>query len=276
LHGDVEFVTSDHEDKPLADRLDYRVTFSLQQGESFENMRRAAEQRIKEERGGLAEVPVEQERSESAQTPASLPAAFNTTKPATYSSSSTKAATPSSNTPTSKVAGGPEILNKKLCKLAEQHKSEDENIEFCLVSTHVIGGWHQAIVALKERLLVIKPGMVAGATFGARVTSFYYRDITGIEVNTGLISGVIEINTPAYQGTKQKDFWNVKDDDKNPFRVTNCLPVDRFELKEYKPYIDRLRKMIREAKQDRVIQQPSPSGSNLASEFQQAKRRLLG
>lgn len=239
------------------------VVFSNRQREPFEALKQALEQRIAE-RQGPAEVLVE--------TPAEANAAA---------------------TPTSKVAGGAELLNKKLRKLAEQNMSEDETIEFCLV--HPNPPWSQAIVALNDRLLVIKPGMAAGATFGARVTSFYYRDINGIEVNTGLINGVVEINTPSYQGTGQKDFWNVKNEDKDPYKVTNCLPISKPHLKDYKPYIDRLRVMIREAKQERVATQPpqSRNDSSLSSEleklaslrasgvltdeeFQQAKKRLLG
>jgi hypothetical protein len=189
-------------------------------------------------------------------------------------------------------AGGPEVLNNKLRELARQNMSDDENIQFCLVSPSELGGWSQAIVALDDRLLLIKPGLVAGATFGGRVTSFYYRDITGIEVNAGLLYGVIEINTSSYQGTTQKDFWSIGDRDKNPFKVTNALPIMKFGLKHYRPYIDRLRQMIRTAKQGEVMPPPQSSGSlsseleKLASlrasgiltdeEFQQAKRRLLG
>ena len=132
--------------------------------------------------------------------------------------------------PPSRLAGGPEVLTKKLRRLAEQHMGEGESIEFCLRTSDPF--WAQAIVALDDRLLIIKPGLMAGATFGARVTSFYYRDINGIEVNTGLLSGVIEINTPSYQGTEEKDFWSIRDKNRDPYRVTNCLPISKLDLDE--------------------------------------------
>lgn len=114
--------------------------------------------------------------------------------------------------------------------------------------------------------------MAAGATFGARVTSFYYRDINGIEVNTGLLNGVIEINTPSYQGTGQKDFWNVRNEDKDPYKVTNCLPIAKSHLKHYKPYIDRLRARIREEKQGHMA---SPSFQSKNSPNSQLERAFL-
>lgn len=69
-----------------------------------------------------------------------------------------------------------------------------------------MGNFNQSLVALDERILVVKTGFMAGTTFGGRVTSFHYKDITGIKVNTGLITGVIEISTPSYQATEEKDW----------------------------------------------------------------------
>ena len=243
------------------------VQFGLGSTKAFEAIKRAIEPRV-------------QARREQAEGPigVSAPELTESTLP---------------NKPNSKVAGGSEVLSKKVRKLAQQNMSEDETVRFCLLSPSGIGGWSQAIVALDDRLLVIKPGMAAMATFGARVTSFYYRDITGIEVNTGLVQGVIEINTPSYQGIAQKDFWSVRDNNKNPFQVTNCLPISKRDLKDYRPYIDRLRTMIREAKHGPTTPPaPHQSGNTLSSEleklvslrdlgvltdeeFQQAKKRLI-
>ncbi len=276
VSGYIQLVFGRQEDRTgLQERSrgENAVGFNYQQREPFVALKEAIEQRIAES-PGLAKVPEEMPKEEIAQ-------ALEKPEEASVAT-----------VPVSKVAGGVEVLNKKLRKLAEQNMGEDESIEFCLLSQSGVGGWSQVIVALDERLLVIKPGMAAGATFGARVTSFYYRDITGIEINTGLLQGVIEINTPSYQGTAQKDYWNVRDQNKNPFLVTNCLPISKRDLKHYKPYIDKLRTMIREAKQERVTPLPPQGGNNLSSEldklaslkasgvlteeeFQQAKKRVL-
>jgi len=168
--------------------------------------------------------------------------------------------------PSKRVAGGAEVLSNELRKLVQSHIGEGESIKFCLLSGN--GGWNQAIVALTDRLLMLKPGFMAEDTFGPRVISFYYRDITSIEVNTGLINGVIEINTPSYQGNGQKGLWNFKNEDKDPYKVTNCLPISKKCLKEYKPYIDMLRAMERAAKQERVASSPPRSESSLYSELE--------
>lgn len=250
--GHIEFVLGNQE----ATRRSFRTSqesvtiyFDGRQTEAFEAVKEAVEQQIEgapEPAEALMETPVE---VSTAATPV-----------------------PTVDTPVSKIAGNAEILSNKLRKLAEQNMSEGESIEFCLVSPN-LPGWSQAIVALSDRLLVIKPGMAAGATFGARVTSFYYRDINGIEVNTGLVNGVIEINTPSYQGTGQKDFWNVRNEDKDPYKVTNCLPISKSNLKHYKPYIDRLRAIIREEKQGHMASPSSQSRNSPSSQLEKSPLR---
>jgi len=167
--------------------------------------------------------------------------------------------------PSKTVAGGSEVLGNELRKLVQPHISEGERIQFCLLSGN--GGWDQAIVALTDRLLMIKPGLMAGATAGPRVIGFYYRDITGIEIITGLINGVIEISTPSYQRTRQKAFWKIKNEDKDPYKVANCLPISKKNLREYEPYIERLRAMERAAKQERVISPLPRNEDSLNSEL---------
>lgn len=186
------------------------------------------------------------------------------------------------------ITGNTEVLSKKIKRLAQENMNQNEKILFCLV-----GNFNQSLIALDERLLVIKVGFMAGATFGGRVTSFHYKDITGIEVNTGLINGVIEIHTPSYQATKEKDWWSA-DRDRDPMKVSNCIPITKANLKEYQPYLERLRQKIQEAKTTSTTGSQTSIGSKdigyqlekLASlhssgelsdeEFEQAKRKLLG
>src|SRR5437899_2701414 len=101
---------------------------------------------------------------------------------------------------------GRELLSK-LPKAALKHLEpqlhEGEN-----VIGFIMGGSNQALVALDHRLIIVKPGMMAGATFGAKVTSFEYRDISAIEVNKKLTTAVIEVMAPGYQGTRATSYWD--------------------------------------------------------------------
>lgn len=182
------------------------------------------------------------------------------------------------------IAGGIQCLSAKNKRLLKQNLRTGETVEFCIV-----GNFKQSIVALNERLVIIKPGFMAGATFGARVTSFYYRDITGIEVNTGLINGVIEICTPSYEGTRQKDFWSM-DRDRDPAKVSNCIPINKISLKICQPFLEKLHAKIDDAKRSTIVSSTTSEVSTeierLAGlhsrgilsdeEFIQAKKKLLG
>src|SRR4051812_44529861 len=55
----------------------------------------------------------------------------------------------------------------------------------------------QCIIALDERLLVIKPGFVRGTDFGGLAASIYYADITSIETNVAAGNPVVQA---AFQG----------------------------------------------------------------------------
>lgn len=205
-----------------------------------------------------------EEQKQSAQRSEEPPAAAWKDWGPTLNSGITPAHKP--NKSPSKVAGGAELLSNELKELVQRHMGEGESIRFCLLSRDT-REWNQAIVALTDRLLMIKPSLGAETTLGPRVISFYYRDITGIEVNTGLINGVIEINTPGYQGNGHKVPRDIKNEDKDPYRATNRIPIRKRYLKEYKPYIDMLRAMERAAKQKRVASSPARSGGSLSSEL---------
>jgi len=161
---------------------------------------------------------------------------------------------------------GIEFLGSRERKLAEENINPNEKVLFCLV-----GHWGQTLVALTDRLLIIKVGMRAGATFGERVTTFYYRDITGIDVNTGLVNGAIEISTPSYQGTEQKGFWNT-DRTRDPATLSNCISLSKSDLEKYQPHLKELREMINEAKRAPGLNTPQDSSEGIATQLERLKK----
>ena len=134
----------------------------------------------------------------------------------------------------------------------EEHRLPDERIEAV-----VKGVVTQAIVAFSDRLLVVKVGPTAGATGGGRATTFRYLDIVGVQENTGIMMGVIIIQT-AGMNTVSGDYWAIhgigqahRNDD--AFKLPNTLPVNKILLKEYAADIHRIEELIRQA------QAPTPS-----------------
>jgi len=157
------------------------------------------------------------------------------------------------------------ILKGRTRRAAEENRG-GEKVRFVLLG---LGG--QALVALESKLLIIKPGFLAGAFGGVRVTSFSYADITAIEINTGLLFGVIEIGTPSYILSESRDFWTTHPD-KDPWQANNCLPVDKTLLKEFIPYIEELRRLVHNARTARLIgpaaPEIAPQSQDLATQLQ--------
>lgn len=158
-----------------------------------------------------------------------------------------------------------------------------------------------ALVAMGDRCILIKSGamggLLTGTLGGARVTTFYYRDITGIEYNSGMLTGVVEILTPSYNGSANKDFWKGSNKSRNadsndPWTLSNTLPFSKLDYAAAKNLFDKLRKLISESKisTTQVITTSQSSVSDeitkLAKlledglidqdEFKEAKKKLLG
>lgn len=119
----------------------------------------------------------------------------------------------------------------------------------------IADGASGALAVFKDRCAVVKKGLLtsflAGSTGGGRVTVFHYEHVTGIEVNTGIVQSVIEILTPSYQGTANKDHWKgllrgPNSDSNSPYTISNTLPISRLLMKEAQPYLDRFTELIRE------------------------------
>ena len=137
------------------------------------------------------------------------------------------------------------------------------------------------LAAFDRDLIIAKTsltaGFMAGALGGRRVTTFPFAQITGIEYNAGMMSGVLEILTASYQGSANKDYWkgSGKDpnrDTNNPFTLSNTLPLLKPEFKQAAADIAELRQRVLQANQVTVVvpvAQPPAPAAGLAAELQQ-------
>ena len=143
---------------------------------------------------------------------------------------------------------GPWLYDRRVRWLLELRINEDEQIRF-----GIEGIDSQCIIALDERLLVIKPGYVRDADFGGLATSIRYADIESIETNVAASNSVIKINALDYQVNEShsdiyqgnhvapaKDFF-LSDD-------PTSIPITRWALDKAKPYLYIIADLIGEAK----------------------------
>jgi len=176
--------------------------------------------------------------------------------------------------------GGLDILPSKVRRVAEQQIGESEELQFCLLGDH-----KQSLIALGDRIIIIKPGFLAGAAFGEVVSSFRYDEIKGIDVNTGLLISFVEFRTKK-MGGKAKGFWASKPQD-DPMKAPNCLPIHKNYLSEYQPYLDKIRLFSKKKQSEGMSSSEDMVGkleklSSLHSsgvlsdaEFERAKQKLL-
>jgi hypothetical protein len=143
---------------------------------------------------------------------------------------------------------GPWLYDRRVRWLLELSINQDEHVRF-----GIEGIDSQCIIALDERLLVIKPGYVRGADFGGLATSIRYADIDSIETNVASSNSVIKINALDYQINEShndiyqgnhiapaKDFMLSGD--------PTSIPITRWALAKAKPYLYIIAELIGEAK----------------------------
>lgn len=173
----------------------------------------------------------------------------------------------------SKIAIVGKKPNPKSMGVILDHCHDDEIPRFILSS----GGGTGVFVAFHDRCMIIKTGAItsfmAGSLFGGRVSTFHYGEITGIEYNGGWASGVLEILTASYDGSKNKDFWrgtfkSRNADSNDPWTLSNCLPLDRTTYNLAQNHLNGLQRLISESKKPHVtISSPAIESTDLSSQL---------
>ena len=151
------------------------------------------------------------------------------------------------------VVGGTEILSKRVRGELERQLSEHEQVVFCLRGT-----LNHSLIALDERLLIIKPGFHAGTTFGTLTTTFYYPDVTGIQLHTFILTGWIEVGSPSFQGRERKKNSQPRSSDRDVYKLPNCIPIAKRRVGAYHEALARLRERIEAAKRPLPVAGDAP------------------
>jgi hypothetical protein len=147
------------------------------------------------------------------------------------------------------VTEWPWQYDRRVRYLLELSIYDDEGMRF-----HIEGMDGQLIIALDERLLVVKPGFVREPDFGGLVASIYYGDIDRIQTRKGQTNWTVvvrsqdyqlnESNAQSYQGnwvSQAKDFFLSND--------PTSIPITRWQLDRYRPRLLELSELVREARE---------------------------
>ena len=175
-------------------------------------------------------------------------------------------------------------LRKRVKRALSDNLSNGEVIQIVIP-----GANGQAMIGTTTRVFVIKPGLTAGATFGAAVTSWNYANVAGVQVHKGMVSGSVVIQAPGQTG-QHSSYWGQGKSD--PHKAPNAIPIGGGRWDLVRKNVARLQELIDNAQRP----QPNPStpipqssvadelkklaelrdsGVLSGGEFEQAKRRQL-
>ena len=162
-------------------------------------------------------------------------------------------------------------VGRKALEEVERNCRAHERPEF-IVGERAAG----ALAAFGDRCIIVKrgtlTGLASGSWGGGRVATFMYGQITGVEYNSGWFTGVLEILTPSYQGTANKDFWrgtfasrNANSND--PYTLSNCLPLAKPTYEQARQQIDWMRQMVAATQANQVSASTSYAAPELSAEI---------
>lgn len=157
-------------------------------------------------------------------------------------------------------------LHKKANEALDQNLVPGETVEVVIT-----GPSNQAVIGTNRRAFVYKKGFMAGASFGSELTSWDYRNLVGVQLHTGMMSGAVVLQAPGQSGTSTS-YWNTKDSD--PYKAPNAIPVVR-PWDQAQAGVARLRELIGEAhRPDSSPQGGASSASQVPTRMEPASRQL--
>ena len=100
----------------------------------------------------------------------------------------------------------------------------------------------EAIVLTTKRLLMLKWGFMTGNTWSGKCTTFDFKNVTGIEATNSVMSGQIQVNTPAHQNTT-KSYW-ATDDKENALHTNNIVTFGINDMEKAKAFVKTAREAV--------------------------------
>ena len=113
----------------------------------------------------------------------------------------------------------------------------------------------QAIVGTDRRLFVCKGGFLAGAAFGRKTASWDYRNVAGIHMDHGLMSGIIVVQAPGTDGTPVK--YQSRKEREDAFRAPHAIPLVAGQLRGAQLRVQRLRELVAAAQAGQPVPLPA-------------------
>ena len=130
-------------------------------------------------------------------------------------------------------------LYKGANQVLDENLAPDEHVKVIIRGT-----LDSAMMGTDRRVFVFKMGFMAGATFGHKFTSWDYRNIVGIQIETGLLTGFVVIQAPGTE-TADGSYWSTGKN--SPDKSPGAVPIHRYHFKQARKGVALLRLLISES-----------------------------
>jgi hypothetical protein len=141
-------------------------------------------------------------------------------------------------------------LHKDANQLLDQNLLGDEPVRAIIRGTY-----DSALVGTDRRAFVFKKGMFSGALLGKRLASYDYRNLSGVQLETGLISGVLSLQGPGI-ASQDLSYWSSGKSD--PMKAPHALALNSTHFKQARDGVALLREMIARAQASPATQGQRP------------------
>lgn len=130
-------------------------------------------------------------------------------------------------------------LHKDANALLDQNLAPGEPVRVIIRGTY-----DSALIGTDRRAFVFKKGAFSGAFMGKRLASYDYRNLTGVQLETGMISGVMSLQGPGIS-SEDLSYWSSGKAD--PMKAPHALALNSGHFNQARTGVAMLRDLIADA-----------------------------
>lgn len=132
---------------------------------------------------------------------------------------------------------------------AQLHKDANEALDQNLAPGEAVlviirGMYDSALIATARRVFIFKKGMFSGATLGKKLASWDYRNLSGVQIETGMISGAVALQGAGIAGG---DLGKYRSGGNDPLHAPHAVATNREHFEQARLGVARLRELIAQA-----------------------------
>lgn len=126
------------------------------------------------------------------------------------------------------------------------------------------GSYDSALIATDRRVFVFKKGIFSGAAMAKKLSSWDYRNITGIQIETGMVSGTVALQAAGAVAV-DASFWG--GDSNSAMKAANAIALVRDHFDQAKLGVAGIRQLI-------AANQAGPTSVTAAPDIPDQLRKL--